>query len=49
MHARVRAMDPLRADIALAAAFAVASVVEVFTVPSKGDNLTAVFHRALHG
>jgi signal transduction histidine kinase len=39
MHARVRAMDPFRADIALAGAFIVASVIEVFTVPSRGDNV----------
>ena len=38
MHAQVRAMDPFRADIALAAAFVIASVVEVFTVPSRGDD-----------
>jgi signal transduction histidine kinase len=39
MHARIRAMDPFRADIALAAAFVVAAVIEVFTVPSRGDNM----------
>jgi signal transduction histidine kinase len=39
MHARVRAMDPLRADIALAAAFVAASVIETFTVPSRGDSV----------
>ena len=39
MHARVRAMDPFRADAALAALFVVASVIEVFAVPSRGDNL----------
>jgi signal transduction histidine kinase len=39
MHARIRAMDPFRADAALAAAFVVASVIEAFTVPSRGDNL----------
>ena len=39
MHARVRAMDPFRADVALAALFVVASVIEVFTVPSHGDNI----------
>ena len=39
MHARVRAMDPFRADIALAALFVVASVIEVFAVPSHGDSI----------
>ncbi len=39
MQARVRAMDPFRADIALAALFVVATVIEVFTVPSRGDNV----------
>jgi signal transduction histidine kinase len=32
-------MDPFRADVALAGAFVVASVIEVFAVPSRGDNL----------
>ncbi len=41
MHARMRAMDPFHADIALAAAFVVAAVIEVLTVPSRGDD-TAV-------
>ncbi len=39
IHARVRAMDPFRADVALAALFVVASVIEVFAVPSHGDNI----------
>jgi signal transduction histidine kinase len=39
MQARVQGMDPFRADIALAAAFVVAAVIEAFTVPSRGDNL----------
>lgn len=39
MHARVQAMDPFRADVALAAAFVAASVIEVFLVPSRGDHL----------
>jgi signal transduction histidine kinase len=39
IQARVRAMDPFRADVALAAAFVVASVIEVFLVPSRGDNI----------
>ncbi|MGH2712767.1 MAG: hypothetical protein ACRDM7_02560 [Thermoleophilaceae bacterium] len=39
MHARVRAMDPFRADVALAALFVAAAVVEVFLVPSNGDDL----------
>jgi signal transduction histidine kinase len=39
MYARVQGMDPFRADIALAAAFVVAAVIETFTVPSRGDNL----------
>lgn len=39
MRARVRAMDPFRADVALAAAFVVASVIETFTVPSRGDSV----------
>src|SRR5918999_213144 len=38
MHARVQAMDPFRADIGLAALFVVASVIEVFSVPSRGDD-----------
>jgi signal transduction histidine kinase len=39
MHARLRAMDPFRADIALAGLFVVAAVIEAFTVPSHGDNV----------
>ena len=39
MHARVQAMDPFRADVGLAALFVVASVIEVFLVPSRGDNV----------
>jgi signal transduction histidine kinase len=39
MHARVRDMDPFRADVALAALFVVAAVIEAFAVPSRGDNL----------
>ncbi|MGH3993446.1 MAG: hypothetical protein ACRDSN_13415, partial [Pseudonocardiaceae bacterium] len=39
MHARVRAMDTFRADVALAALFVAAAVVEVFLVPSTGDDL----------
>jgi signal transduction histidine kinase len=39
MRARVRAMDPLRADIALATVFVVASVIEVFLIPSRGDSV----------
>jgi signal transduction histidine kinase len=39
MHARVRAMDPFHADVALAALFVVASVIEVLVLPSKGDNV----------
>jgi signal transduction histidine kinase len=39
MHARVRAMDPFRADIALAALFVAATVIEVFAVPSRGDSV----------
>jgi signal transduction histidine kinase len=39
MHARVRAMDPFRTDIALAALFVGASVIEVFLVPSRGDSI----------
>src|SRR5687768_10475285 len=39
MYAQVRAMDPLRADAALAALFVVAAVFEViFIVPSNGDS-----------
>jgi signal transduction histidine kinase len=38
-HARVQAMDPFRADVALAAAFVVASVIEVLLVPSRGDHV----------
>ena len=38
IHARVQAMDPFRADIALAALFVVASVIDVFAVPSRGDD-----------
>jgi signal transduction histidine kinase len=39
MHARVRAMDPLRADAVLAAVFVVAAVFEVIViVPSNGDS-----------
>jgi signal transduction histidine kinase len=38
LHARVWAMEPFRADIGLAALFVVASVIEVFTVPSRGDD-----------
>jgi signal transduction histidine kinase len=37
MHARVRAMDALRADAVMAAAFVALSVVEVFNVPENGD------------
>jgi signal transduction histidine kinase len=37
MHARVRALDPVRADAVLAALFVVASVIEIFAVPSAGD------------
>jgi signal transduction histidine kinase len=37
IHARVRAMDPLRADAVLAAAFVVLAVVEAFNVPENGD------------
>jgi signal transduction histidine kinase len=39
MHARVRAMDPFRADAALAAAFVVAAVIETFMVDSHGDDV----------
>jgi signal transduction histidine kinase len=39
MHARVRAMDPRRADAALAGIFVAAAVLEVFfIVPSNGDS-----------
>jgi signal transduction histidine kinase len=47
MHARIRAMDPFRADVALAAAFVVASVIETFTVPSRGDNLPVTLVAAI--
>jgi signal transduction histidine kinase len=38
-HARVREMDPARADAVLAALFAAAAVIEVFAVPSNGDSV----------
>lgn len=47
MYAQVRAMDPLRADAALAALFVVASVIEVFAVPSGGDNLAVTVAAAV--
>jgi signal transduction histidine kinase len=39
MHARVRELDPSRADAALAAVFVVASVIEVLVLPSGGDSV----------
>jgi signal transduction histidine kinase len=39
IYARVEAMDPLRADLALAALFVVASVLEILVLPSGGDNV----------
>lgn len=47
MHARVRAMDPFRADTALAAAFVAASVIEVLTVPSRGDDVVVTVIAAI--
>jgi signal transduction histidine kinase len=47
VKARVRAMDPFRADVALAAAFVVASMIEAFTVPSRGDNLPVTLVAAI--
>lgn len=47
MHARVQAMDPFRADVGLAALFVVASVIETFTVPSRGDNLAITLVAAI--
>jgi signal transduction histidine kinase len=47
VKARVRAMDPFRADVALAAAFVVASVIEAFTVPPRGDNLPVTLVAAI--
>jgi signal transduction histidine kinase len=39
MRARVRDLDPTRADAALAAAFVVVSVIEVLVLPSGGDSV----------
>jgi signal transduction histidine kinase len=47
LQARVRAMDPFRADVALAAAFVVASVIEVLVLPSKGDDVAVTVVAAL--
>ena len=47
IHARVQAMDPFHADIALAAAFVVASVIETFSVPSRGDDLAVTLVAAI--
>ena len=47
IHARVRAMDPFRADAALAALFVVAAVVEVFLLDSHGDSLAVTVVAAI--
>jgi signal transduction histidine kinase len=47
IHARVRALGPLRADVALAAVFAVASVIEVLVLPSGGDSVPVTVVAAL--
>ncbi|HEV2874732.1 MAG TPA: histidine kinase [Thermoleophilaceae bacterium] len=47
MHARVVAMDPFRADAVLAALFVVASVIEAFAVPSRGDSLAVTLAAAV--
>src|SRR5918996_2147869 len=47
LHARVQAMDPFRADIGLGALFVVALVIEVFTVPSRGDDYAVTIAAAV--
>src|SRR5918996_4442770 len=47
IHSQVRAMDPFRADAALAALFVVAAVVEVFLLDSHGDSLAVTVVAAI--
>jgi signal transduction histidine kinase len=47
MHARVRAMDPFRADVALAALVVVAAVAESCVVPSRGDSVPVTLAAAV--